>query len=382
MTDEKLSGEEDAVESTATSQMAEAEVQDAQDPDLADDMTDAAAPARSRPTTVLIAILALAIAAVAAAASGFLWWQYREFYVSLDSADAQQRETLETVVLEQADFDRLIDDVRLDLQQDRDRFADLQTRITDFPQQVGALSRRLDALQGRSLNARDVWLRAEVEYYLVVANTELSLSGRVESAIAALELADGLLRELGDPALNPVRVAIADELAGLRAIPLVDSEGLGFSLASLATRVPELPFRTGRRDSFTAAQPDLDEVEPGLGRLWESFKQAVGGLVRVERRDAPVEVLLGEAERGFVRRQLVLELQLARIALLRRESESLQASLAAADGLLARDFDVTAAAVSGARELIEELSRLDIAPPQPDISGSLSLLRSTGGADR
>jgi uncharacterized protein HemX len=350
---------------------------DADAPPVAPESADQPRPGRS--LGGLVALLALAVAAVAVAGTGFLWWQYRQFYVALDGADLQQRETLESLVVGQAEFDALFDDLRRQLEQERERIVDLRTRVTDFPQQIGGLSRRLDALQGRSLDARDVWLRAEAEYYLVVANTELALSGRIENAIAALELADGLLRELGDPALNPARVAIADELTRLRAIPLIDAEGLAFSLASLESRVQDLPFRGGTAGSFADGEPELDAVEPGLDRLWESLKQAVGGLVRVERREQPVEVLLGTAGRSMVRRQLMLELQLARISLLRGEQEAFRASLLAAENLLGREFDAESAAVDGARELLAELGRLDISPDRPDISGSLGLLRSAGG---
>jgi len=323
----------------------------------------------------LIALLALLIAAAAVAGTGFLWWQYRQFYVTLDGADSQQRATLEALVLQQSEVDRVIDGLGQELAQDRNRIIDLRTTISDFPQQIGALDQRLDALQGRSLDAREVWLRAEAEYYLVVANTEISLSGRVERAITALTLADGLLRELGDPALNPVRVAIADELTALRAVPLVDHDGLAFSLASLASRVAELPFRAAGTTRFDDSGPELDAVEPGVGRLWESLKQALLGVVRIERRDVPVDVLLSAGERDIVRRQVVLELQLSRIALLRGEAEAFRASLMAAAALLTAEFDTGAAGVTGVLDLIGELERLDIAPDLPDLTGSLGLLR-------
>ena len=77
---------------------------------------------------------------------------------------------------------------------------------------VRDLERRLDAVQGGSFDARGDLLRSEAEYYLTVANTELGLAGDWENAIKALELADGLLAELADPRLGPVREAIAGEL--------------------------------------------------------------------------------------------------------------------------------------------------------------------------
>ncbi len=329
-----------------------------------------------------VALLALVVAALGLAGTGFLWWQYRQFYVSLNEADVGQRGTLETLATGQATLNRLLDQLQQAQADYRDQLVDMRTTIGDFPQQVAALDRRVDALQGRSVDARDEWLRAEAEYYLVVANTEAGLRGRVESAITALELADGLLRELGDPALNTVRVAIADELTGLRAIPLTDNEGLAFSLASLATRVADFPFRAANvgEPSYELNDGGVAEVEPGIGRLWASLKQALLGIVRIERRDAPVEVQLSAGERELVRRQVVVELQLARVALLSGENETFRAGLVAAGALLEREFDTGAQDVAGAIALLAELGGLDIAPPQPDLSGSLSLLRGAGGS--
>jgi uroporphyrin-3 C-methyltransferase len=197
-----------------------------------------------------------------------------------------------------------------------------------------------------------------------------------------LELADGQLRELANPAFNSVRAAIADELVSLGAIALPDYEGLAFSLISLADRAPELPVVGGSADNYVSDQPALDNVEPGIGRLWETVKQAVLGIVRIERRNAPVQLLLSAAEERVTRREFVLELQLARVALLMRQPEAFRGSLIAAEAILRRDFRAEAAGVAGAIELLVAMRGLDIAPEPPNITRSLNLLRATpGGRD-
>jgi hypothetical protein len=44
--------------------------------------------------------------------------------------------------------------------------------------------------------------------------------------------------------------------------------------------------------------------------------------------------------------------------------------------LLQKDFDTDSAEVDGALALLRGMRELEIEPPRPDISGSLSLLRS------
>jgi uroporphyrin-3 C-methyltransferase len=98
--------------------------------------------------------------------------------------------------------------------------------------------------------------------------------------------------------------------------------------------------------------------------------------VRVERRDEPVPQVLSAAERALSRRQLEVELELARIAALRGDEQAFLSGLETAIEILRRDFDGATADVEGALALLGELRSFDIDPELPDISGSLNLLRA------
>jgi uroporphyrin-3 C-methyltransferase len=321
----------------------------------------------------------------AVATAGVLWWQYREFYVELSDTDRAQSESLQDAraVLRQLG-DELTDSIEglTSAQTDLRRRADAITDDIETVQpRIAALSRRIDALQGGNLDARAIWLRAEAEYYLITANTELVVADRWDNAIAALELADGILRQLANPALVPVRIVISDELTALRAVALPDRDGLAFSLASLAARVPELEPRGGPGANYEPEAADLEQIEPGLSRFWNGVKGAVVGIVRIERRDGPVETVLSESEIRLARRQLTLELQLARAALIQGDSTAFEGSLVAARSLLVADFAASDGDVQSARRLLRELEQVALNPLKPDISGSLNLLREIGTAD-
>ncbi len=215
----------------------------------------------------------------------------------------------------------------------------------------------------------------------MLANTELSLGGRIASAITALELGDDVLRSLGDPALADVRRAIAEELQSLRGVELPDYERHLADLAGLIARVPELPMRAVVPENFSAPEEALEDVEPGIGRLWERTKGAVTSIVRVERQDEPVATLLTDSERLIVRRQLALELQIARTALFERREATFRASLVAADGILNRDFDRDSQRIIEARRLLAGMMRVTVEPELPRIGDSLALLRAALGAE-
>lgn len=327
-----------------------------------------------------LTLLALIASLLAVAGTGFLWWQYRQFYVSLADADVAAADALERVRATQRSAADEIDQIESSLRGHDQTLRDLDTRLDAVPGQLAGIERRIDAVQGGTFDTRTTWLLAEAEYYLALANAELELAGNVETARAALRLADDRLRETADPALAGIRDLLADEIIALNAVRLVDTQGLAFSLGRLAERSAALPLRTQGPSRYSSDRSGED-AEPGLERLWRGVKDAFSSIVSVERRAGDVAMALSAEEERLARRQLALELQIARFALTRREVESYRASLTAARGLLERDFDIDAAEVESALALLDELLALEVAPALPDISRSLQTLRARSGAE-
>ncbi len=379
--DRDVSEEKDtaATEAGARDQADEPGAAPTEESPSADGNGAAAAPPR-RGWTAPITLLALALAFFAAAAAGSLWWQYRQFYVALDTADG------ETIVA--------LRDVRADLRGLEDRLttlaeagedtsgviAQVVERINALPAQFSGLEAQIAVAQGVSADARGRWLRLQAEYFLDIANTELTLRGNRANAIAALELADERLLETGSPAYASVRELIAGELLSLRGIQIPDVEGLSYSLSRLTASIAELPMRAPVTDPGLAPQPD-GGGQPGLGRLWQSLKSALAGMIRIERREPTDAYTLSRDEQVLVRRQLELELTLGRLGLVQTMPDLFAGSLVSATRLLEEHFDTEQVPVEGALALLEEMLALDIAPSYPDISGSLAQLRSLPDRD-
>ena len=322
------------------------------------------------------------LALVAIGVTGMLWWQYRAFYVSLDQTDVVTAQQLDRVRAEQRALQDGLKSAHDDAETLRQRAATLGDRIDLLPGRFAELERRLDAVQGGSFEARSALLRSEAEYYLGVANTELALGRRWQNAITALELADGRLAELGSPELAPVREEIASELLALRSVKLPDIEGMLFSLGRLAARAGELPMRADVPATRAAAATGAADPEPGFERLWASIKSMLLGLVRIERRDEPVAHALSAAERELGRRELEIEIEVARTAALRAQQQAFRSALDAAIGLLQRDFDTDSGEVEGALALLREMRAFDVDPKRPDVGASLVKLRELAAKGR
>ena len=319
--------------------------------------------------------LALLLALMSVFSTGYLWWQHQTYLTMLRQSESQSVESIRDIQGMLDSFEDRVDSLQNANEDARNIARDLDRRLEEFPERFQTLERRLNSLQGVSDSARREWIRAEAEYYLVVANTALGLSNNWEGAITALELADAKLRELGNPSFRVVNEQILEERESLIAVQLPDKEGLSYSLARLLESVESLPIASVAPVNLGGDQESIENITPNLERIWYSFKQAMNGMISVERTESASRRILSNEEQALVKRQLELELELARLALFRSQGGVFEVSLSAASALLGREFDASDQRVESALLLLQEMANLNIQPELPDISGSLELLR-------
>jgi uroporphyrin-3 C-methyltransferase len=104
-------------------------------------------------------------------------------------------------------------------------------------------------------------------------------------------------------------------------------------------------------------------------------KGVFSGMVTVSKMDEAERPLLAPDDVYFLRTNLSLQLQAARIALLRGEQSVFEQSLDDADAWIGEYFDVNSEQVASARATIAEIRNGMFAITPPDISRSLRLLR-------
>ncbi len=252
---------------------------------------------------------------------------------------------------------------------------DNRMRLLDsLPSRMSNLERSMASLQGVSAGARDTWLLAEAQNYMQIANAQLQLAGNPQLAALALGMADERIAQLANPALIDVRRAIADELAALEVMDKPDIEGITLTLSSLARVIDSLPLR-GVKGSAPESAQRTDEDLSGVDRAWNSVKGAVSGLIKVTPPDQAAMPLIAPDSVYFLRTNLSLQLQIARLALLRGETAVFEQSLDDATAWLELYFDTESAQVSAAQQTIDEIRDGLFSVASPDISKSLHLLR-------
>ncbi len=254
------------------------------------------------------------------------------------------------------------------------RFGDRLGQIESLPGRVSAIEGSVSSLQGISTGARIAWLLAEAEYYMQIANAQLQLAGSPRLASLALGLADERLLQLANPALTDVRRALANELRALGAMNEPDTEGVTLTLASLAAVVDSLPLR----QEIALPGDDRAVVDPeltGTDRALASLRSAFEGIVSVRRADETLKPLIAPEAQYFLRANLALQLQAARLAMLRGEETIFQQSLDDAAAWLTEYYDAGSNPVQSALQTITDIRGSVFSVAAPDISESLRLLR-------
>jgi uroporphyrin-3 C-methyltransferase len=262
--------------------------------------------------------------------------------------------------------------------EDIERLAEQISRETEalgtLPGRVNAVEDTVERFVGAGDKVRAAWLLAEAEHYMRIANAQLGLAGEINVAQTSLGLADETLRELNDPRLTPVRKQLAKELNGLKAVPRPDTEGIVLTLGSLADGLEDLPLRNSIPDTFRETPEEPAETLTGFDRATATVRAALASLVSIRRADDPISPLLSDAQKTVLIRSLDLELQLARLAIMRGDAGMFRRSIAAATERVAEQFDPASAEVQSALSSLRDLSTAQLPEELPDISGSLTLL--------
>ncbi len=344
----------------------------------------AAEPPPAKKSSSGVGILALLIALAAAAGTGYVWYEQQSQRI-LESRIEEIGRDLDRRA---KDLDRLLDNAenltRID-RENADEISDLAGRfdreLAEIPVRMTQLEATVEKVPGISFKARSAWLRSEAEYFLRIANAQLSLAGNVDVAQRALELADAQLRDLADPKLTPVREAINDERAALMAVPRPDAEGIVLKLGSLTRSLDRLSLADTARTGFRGEAGEAAE-ESGWQRAWRAIVDALKSVISVKREDREITPLLTAAEESMLVRSLDVDLQIARLAVIRNEGELYRDSLAAVRDRLNRYFDLESTRVQAALSTLDEVAQAELPDELPDISGSLTLLLNTpAGAD-
>ena len=264
-----------------------------------------------------------------------------------------------------------------ELEQAKTLNAGMASRVEELQsQQAGLLEDMQKAFRVENKSNND-WTLAEIEHLLVVANHRLKLESNVSLALAAMMAADERLRNNDDPGLLSIRRQLTSDINELRAVEKVDITGLVLYISDLVGRVVDLPLKEIRiegdmQSTSSATATDAGKFEQLMSAIWQELKS----LVQISRQGEESIATLPPQQRYFLYQNLRLQLESARFAVLRRDTQNFQVSLGIIQDWLHDYFDVSDAAVDSVLESLEQMSGLELQAALPSIDSSLESVRA------
>jgi uroporphyrin-III C-methyltransferase len=343
-----------------------------------------------------VAWLAVLLALGAGALAGWQWWQdrlpaderpgqerleaeaeridslsdqFERLGSRLDDLDERDSELADSV----STHDQALQSIRDELRASGDEIADQERRLESFS---STIDRRFDRLEeriddqpaGAEASAPDVerlerrLALIEAAALLRLGQARAELAGDRSGAVAAYRQASERLEGVEGVGLGRLRDVVADELAALESLQLPKWDAVAERLEALEDGVSDWPG--AESGVVSAPEAEIEETES----WWQGIRQSMGQLVRVSPRD---EAALSPAVLETLAERLRLHLLAARVAVERRDADSLSGHLAQARALIERGYDVSDPLV---REALASLESADDIPGEarwPELGAAL-----------
>ncbi|MDO5087737.1 MAG: uroporphyrinogen-III C-methyltransferase, partial [Comamonadaceae bacterium] len=245
---------------------------------------------------------------------------------------------------------------------------------------LAAYRTQLEELLQSATRSHDENLAVDLEAAMRLAQEQSQLTGSVAPLLAALRTAEHRLARSADPRLAPVARAVQRDLERVRSASLPDVAGLLARIDQLLKQVDSLPAANDVGAPLASRQvgdtPGDAAAPPAAWwqRAWRTVTHEAARLVRVSRIDKPEASMLSPEQVFFVRENLKLRLQGARLALLARQYEAARADLASAAYTLGTLFDPASRRTQAAATLLQQIQAQTRAAELPRADQTLTAL--------
>ena len=236
---------------------------------------------------------------------------------------------------------------------------------------------RAELNEGLGTSGED-WLLAEVEYLIRLANQRVLMERDVSGALSLLSSADEIVEQTSGIAAYELRESLAYDIANLKAVSDLDTDGIFLSLSAMASQVPEL-----RRKQPELSSPRQTQVENGEAQnFYQQFISLVSNIfgrvlnsVDYRRDGVAITPLLPPKEEYYLRQNLILKLEMAQLALLRNDQPVYHTSLSEAKLWIVNHFIETDPRTIALVTALDQLMEVEVDRSLPNISGSLRAVR-------
>jgi len=223
------------------------------------------------------------------------------------------------------------------------------------------------------------WLLAEVEYLIRLANQRVLMERDVRGALSLLNSADEIVQQTSGIAAYELRESLAYDIANLKAVSDLDTDGIFLSLSAMSSQVPELR----RKQPDLGPPPQQIQLENHEEQnFYQQFLSLVNDIfgrvlnsVDYRRDGVAITPLLPPKEEYYLRQNLIMKFEMAQLALLRNDQPVYHTSLSEAKLWIVKHFVETDPRTIALVTALDQLMEVEVDRSLPNISGSLRAVR-------
>ncbi len=323
--------------------------------------TESSAPVK--PGISKVALLALLIAIISAAACYWLFQQtlqrndqISQLQATVNSRSDAYQQLQQQLAVQQANSEKAV--------------AALTNQLAQQQKQQQVLQQNMQLIAGKSQNE---WALAEADYLLQLAVKRLQFEQDVTTALALLLSADQALAAAADNDLLALRDSIAKDIGKLNALAQSDSNQILLAIETLIAMVPELPLAQLTAETMpTAIEPKTNDAEQDwLDKMLDTIKP----FIRIQKNDRSLEPLLSPTEHQNLRNNMILALQQAQMATLRKQQQHYQQQFEKVTTWFKQYFQTSSEQSERFEKLLSEMAAKQVSSPIPKLL-SPSIARS------
>ncbi|QSX29766.1 uroporphyrinogen-III C-methyltransferase [Shewanella cyperi] len=242
-------------------------------------------------------------------------------------------------------------------------------------QQQSTLAGKLQALEDQqqqtaqrinSLTQRDPnhWVLAETEYLIRLAGRKLWLERDPATSMALLKEADGRIESLQNPALLPLRKALASDISSVSSIKITDAAGTLYAIDEIINGLDKLPLNRTEAEPIAAEDQQqltesIDDWRTNLAKSWQALIQE---FITIRHRNTDLAPLLSPQQQWYLQQNVRNKLLQAQLALHRHDELNYRQSIAMARKWIYQYFSLSSEQTQAALEALDALQTLRIDP--------------------
>lgn len=249
----------------------------------------------------------------------------------------------------------------------------LQRSIDSTVRETQQLNQSIATLARRIEQREDNLHLSAALRLLQIAEEQLMIANNLETTKQALAQANRQLGESGDPTLLPIQGMIREEIRLINQVNLPDLHSATTKLTGLISSIDTIPFPSNTRftdNPDSESTPQQDPVDGSAAWEWENILHKIWqdllGLVRIEKREQELPLIISQADQQGGRQILQLRLEQAQSALLLRDSELFRNRINSAEEWL-KIFDQESNETGIMRRQLAELKSIQLSPILPVI---------------